>query len=100
MQTVLVTGAAGFIGYHLSKRLLEEGQQVVGVDNLNPYYSVQLKQDRLQQLQAHPSFTFYPVDLADGRKVDEIFRVHAPDVVVNLAAQAGVHPGRVQTSWG
>ena len=90
MQTILVTGAAGFIGYHLSKRLLEEGQQVVGVDNLNPYYSVQLKQDRLQQLQAYPSFTFYPVDLADGKKVDEIFRVHAPDAVVNLAAQAGV----------
>ena len=62
---VLVTGAAGFIGFHLSKRLLEQGNTVIGLDNLNDYYDVSLKKNRLAQLQPFPEFTFYPVDLAD-----------------------------------
>jgi len=88
--TVLVTGAAGFIGFHLSQRLLARGENVIGLDNLNPYYDVSLKQARLAQLQAHPRFHFYPLDLADGEGIGRLFTEHAPERVVNLAAQAGV----------
>jgi UDP-glucuronate 4-epimerase len=87
---VLVTGAAGFIGFHLSKRLLENGAAVVGLDNLNSYYSVTLKEDRLAQLQGHARFTFARVDLADRVGLEELFSKQRFDVVVNLAAQAGV----------
>jgi UDP-glucuronate 4-epimerase len=89
-KTVLVTGAAGFIGYHLSKRLLDDGCRVVGVDNLNEYYDVKLKFDRLDQLKRHDRFQFHKVDLADKYKLDAIFSETAFDVIVNLAAQAGV----------
>lgn len=89
-KSVLVTGCAGFIGYHLSKRLLEEGRNVIGVDILNDYYDVRLKNDRLKQLLKNPNFTFYKVDLADQERLQEIFKKTAIDVVVNLAAQAGV----------
>jgi len=87
---VLVTGAAGFIGFHLSKRLLESGVPVVGLDNLNPYYSVQLKEDRLAQLQGYANFTFTRLDLADRAGLERLFSEKHFDVVVNLAAQAGV----------
>ena len=87
---VLVTGSAGFIGYHLSKRLLEQGHRVVGVDVVNAYYDVQLKHDRLEQLTSQPGFSFYKIDLADLASLEEIFRDAGIDVVVNLAAQAGV----------
>lgn len=87
---VLVTGAAGFIGYHLSKRLLADGHEIVGMDNLNPYYDVQLKKDRLAFLTPNPRFTFRVLDLADRQGMDELFRTDCPDVVVHLAAQAGV----------
>lgn len=87
---VLVTGAAGFIGFHLSKRLLEDGHEIVGMDNLNPYYDVQLKKDRLVFLTPNPRFTFRVLDLADQKGMDELFRTECPDVVVHLAAQAGV----------
>lgn len=90
MPRYLVTGAAGFIGFHLSQRLLARGDQVVGLDNLNPYYSVELKRDRLRLLSRSPDFTHVDVDLADARGVEAVFEEHAPDVVVNLAAQAGV----------
>ncbi|SHM58518.1 SDR family NAD(P)-dependent oxidoreductase [Gracilibacillus kekensis] len=86
----LVTGAAGFIGYHLSKRLLEQGAKVVGVDNLNDYYDVTLKETRLSSLQIHNNFTFIQADISDKRKVESIFVEYRPHVVVNLAAQAGV----------
>jgi len=89
-QNVLVTGAAGFIGFHLSKRLLDEGVRVVGLDNLNPYYSVKLKEDRLAQLEGHPRFTFARLDLADRAGMKRLFAANRFDVAVNLAAQAGV----------
>ncbi|MCS6777275.1 MAG: NAD-dependent epimerase [Chloroherpetonaceae bacterium] len=90
MPVTFITGAAGFIGFHLARRLLERGDPVVGLDNLNPYYDVSLKEARLQQLQAYPHFSFYRADLEDPQSVAHIFETHHPDVVVNLAAQAGV----------
>ncbi|HEY9639420.1 MAG TPA: NAD-dependent epimerase [Coleofasciculaceae cyanobacterium] len=90
MTRVLVTGAAGFIGFHLSQRLLSRGDQVVGLDNLNDYYDVSLKIDRLSQLQKHPNFQFYQLDLADRAGIANLFTQHSLDIVINLAAQAGV----------
>jgi len=89
-KNVLVTGAAGFIGFQLSKRLLDNGINLVGLDNLNPYYSVKLKEDRLAQLEGHPRFTFARLDLADRAGMERLFAANRFDVVVNLAAQAGV----------
>ena len=86
---VLVTGAAGFIGMHCAKRLLERGDEVAGVDNLSPYYSVQLKKDRLAQLK-HPKFGFSEVDIADSHSLGKIFEKHKPETVLHLAAQPGV----------
>lgn len=86
----LVTGAAGFIGFHLSKRLLAEGHTVVGLDNLNDYYDVQLKKDRLAQLTTNPAFSLCRIDLADTKAVNEVFSRNSFTHVVNLAAQAGV----------
>lgn len=87
---VLVTGAAGFIGFHLAHRLLREGCQVYGIDNLNSYYNVELKKSRLDLLLAEPEFTFEALDLADGERLANFVTHHQPDHVVNLAAQAGV----------
>ena len=91
-KTVLVTGAAGFIGSNLAKRLLAEvaGITVVGLDNMNDYYDVALKEHRLEELSAQPGFVFIRGDLADRACVDGIFEKYQPKVVVNLAAQAGV----------
>ena len=89
-MNVLVTGAAGFIGFFVSKALLARGDQVVGFDNLNGYYDVSLKEARLAQLQSAPGFTFVKGDLHDAQCVDSLFEEHAFDTVVNLAAQAGV----------
>jgi UDP-glucuronate 4-epimerase len=89
-KTVLVTGAAGFIGYHLCKRLLDEDINVVGIDNLNPYYDVKLKEDRLARLLPHPNFSLVRQDLVDRQRLMSIFEDAGFDVVVNLAAQAGV----------
>lgn len=90
MKNVLVTGAAGFIGYHLSRRLLEEGRRVVGIDNLNAYYDVRLKEDRLGQLEGFENFRFIRADLADDGSVSGVFADNSFDAVVNLAAQPGV----------
>jgi UDP-glucuronate 4-epimerase len=89
-KPVLVTGAAGFIGYHLAERLLGEGRQVVGLDNLNDYYDPALKEARLERLEARDAFTFARVDLADRRKMEALFATYGFGVVVHLAAQAGV----------
>ena len=85
----LVTGAAGFIGFHVSKRLLEAGHEVVGIDNMNDYYDVSLKQSRLALLQS-PLFTFYKADLADREGMAQIFATEKFERVIHLAAQAGV----------
>jgi UDP-glucuronate 4-epimerase len=87
---ILVTGCAGFIGFHLTQRLLREGRTVIGVDNLNAYYDPKLKHDRLAQLLPLPGFTFRPVDLCDQSATDGVFSDFKPAQVVNLAAQAGV----------
>ena len=86
---ILVTGTAGFIGMHCAARLLERGAQVVGIDNLSPYYSVQLKKDRLARLQ-HAQFSFTQLDVADAAALSKLFESHKPDRVLHLAAQAGV----------
>jgi UDP-glucuronate 4-epimerase len=86
---VLVTGAAGFIGMHVARRLLERGDTVVGIDNLNDYYDVGLKHARLQQLD-HRNFSFHKIDIADRADVDQLFGAERFDRVVHLAAQAGV----------
>ncbi len=86
----LVTGAAGFIGFHLSKRLLKQGNNVVGLDNLNDYYDVNLKKSRLRELEGNPEFTFYKLDLIDREGIEKLFSGNKFDYVVNLAAQAGV----------
>ena len=87
---VLITGVAGFIGYHLAQRLLADGMQVYGIDNLNDYYDVNLKKDRLYQLHPQAGFTFEFLDLADREGMLELFQQQKFDYVVNLAAQAGV----------
>jgi UDP-glucuronate 4-epimerase len=87
---VLVTGAAGFIGFHVTQRLLAEGRQVVGIDSLNNYYDPQLKQARLAMLQAQPGFTFRKLDLADRAAMKDLFAAYRFPAVVHLAAQAGV----------
>ncbi len=89
-EQVIVTGAAGFIGYHLSKRLLDNGVRVAGIDNLNAYYDVDLKKDRLRQLTDRKGFSFHQADLSDKAAMDRIFASAGAQVVVNLAAQAGV----------
>ena len=89
-KTILVTGAAGFIGYHLSKRLLLSGYRVVGVDSMNDYYDPELKRARLGELAAFERFSFTEGDLAENELVEKLFVETKPDVVVHLAAQAGV----------
>jgi UDP-glucuronate 4-epimerase len=90
MRKILVTGAAGFIGFHLAKRLVELGDEVVGVDNLNDYYDVKLKTDRLEQLEGSANFRFVKLDLAESAAVSELFGRENFDMAVNMAAQAGV----------
>ena len=90
-KTVLVTGAAGFIGSFLSERLLSDFEdiRVIGFDSVNDYYDIRLKESRLEKLQKHRNFIFIKANLADKDKVSEVFREYSPQIVVNLAAQAG-----------
>ncbi|MDO4563055.1 MAG: SDR family NAD(P)-dependent oxidoreductase [Clostridia bacterium] len=89
-KTYLVTGAAGFIGYFLAKRILDAGAKVIGFDNLNDYYEVSLKEHRLSLLEKYELFTFVKGDIADADAVGALYARYAPDITVNLAAQAGV----------
>ena len=90
MTPILVTGAAGFIGFHLVRRFLARGRPVIGFDNVNDYYDVSLKEARLRQLERLQGFQFIRADLADTATLDSLFREHRFEIVVNLAAQAGV----------
>lgn len=89
-RKVLITGAAGFVGFHLSNRLCDLGYLTIGIDNLNDYYDVRLKEDRLKCLFENENFKFHQVDLTNRESLDKIFQHHEFDYVVNLAAQAGV----------
>lgn len=90
MTKYFVTGAAGFIGYHVAAQLLDRGDHVVGIDNLNDYYSVKLKHDRLSQINGRDGFTFVELDVANEPTLTRLFADEQPDVVIHLAAQAGV----------
>lgn len=90
MQTILITGTAGFIGFHMARRCLESGYHVIGIDNVNAYYDPQIKEDRLQVLQSWNAFEFHRVSLEDREAISKIFRDYSFDRVVHLAAQAGV----------
>ncbi len=87
---ILVTGAAGFIGFHTAQKLLARGDTVVGLDSVNDYYDVRLKEARLAQLREHKAFAFEKLDLADRRGIETVFTTHRPERVIHLAAQAGV----------
>lgn len=90
MRKILVTGAAGFIGFHLTQRLCAMGHEVLGIDNMNDYYDVSLKQDRLAELQKHNSFSFIEAGIEDDAAIEKAFADFKPDIVANMAAQAGV----------
>lgn len=90
MPPILVTGAAGFIGFHTTKRLLSRGETIIGLDNLNDYYDVGLKEARLAQLSREERFEFIRADLSSKERINSVFESHRPDRVINLAAQAGV----------
>ncbi len=100
---ILITGVAGFIGMHLAQKLLIKKYQVLGIDNLNNYYSIKLKKDRIQLLKKNREFKFYKIDLRSKTKLSLIFKKFKPDIVINLAAQAGVryslkHPKKYLSS--
>ena len=90
MSNYLITGAAGFIGFHLCKRLLDENHNIIGLDNLNNYYDVKLKEDRLNILKKYNNFKFYKASLEDKEAIENIFNNNDISIVINLAAQAGV----------
>ncbi|MFR1851729.1 MAG: NAD-dependent epimerase [Clostridium sp.] len=89
-EKILITGAAGFIGFHLSNLLLQKGYDVIGIDNMNDYYDIKLKEGRLSILNEKNNFKFYKIDLVDKKNIDYIFEKYKFDYVINLAAQAGV----------
>jgi UDP-glucuronate 4-epimerase len=89
-KTIMVTGSAGFIGFHLSKTLLDMGEKVIGIDNLNSYYDVSLKRSRLDILMSHKNFVFHKKEIQDFEALEKIFKRQEVDLICNLAAQAGV----------
>lgn len=90
MKTFIVTGSAGFIGYHTSKRLLEQGDIVVGVDNMNDYYNVKLKKDRNEELKKYPNYKFFKTDICDHERMVTIYKEYNCEYIIHFAAQAGV----------
>lgn len=90
MTKYLVTGVAGFIGFHTALKLLERGEDVIGIDNLNDYYDVNLKEARLSQLKDHAKYTFHKIDIGDRERMESLFESVQPQIVISLAAQAGV----------
>ena len=97
---ILVTGAAGFIGFHTAQKLLARGDTVVGLDSVNDYYDVRLKEARLAQLREHKAFAFQKLDLADRRGIETVFTTHRPERVIHLAAQAGVRYASTSSVYG
>jgi UDP-glucuronate 4-epimerase len=95
---ILVTGCAGFIGMHVSIKLLERGDQVIGIDNINSYYDVELKNARLQKLKRYENFNFFKVDIENASEINKIFKDESPQKVIHLAAQAGVRYSLVNPS--
>ena len=89
-EKILVTGSSGFIGFHLSNLLIDKGYKVIGIDNMNDYYDINLKIGRLELLEKRENFKFYKIDLKDKENIDKLFEEHKFDYVINLAAQAGV----------
>jgi UDP-glucuronate 4-epimerase len=87
---VLITGAAGFIGYHLATKMVKSGYKVIGIDNINSYYDTSLKNDRIIKLKKNKNFKFKKIDISDKEAVSQIFKMYKPKKVINLAAQAGV----------
>jgi len=87
---LIVTGSAGFIGYSLSKKLLERGDEIIGIDNHNDYYDPKIKQARLKKLLEFKNYKHYKIDIIDKKKIEKVFKAHKPSIVINLAAQAGV----------
>ena len=87
---ILVTGSAGFIGYSLSTKLLALGEEVIGVDNHNDYYDPMIKNTRVENLKKSNNYHHYKVDISDKNNLEDIFKLHKPKIVINLAAQAGV----------
>ncbi|OGT39966.1 MAG: hypothetical protein A3E81_01495 [Gammaproteobacteria bacterium RIFCSPHIGHO2_12_FULL_36_30] len=90
MMSILITGAAGFVGFFMSLKLLAQGREVIGVDNINNYYDIELKKNRLKQLNKHPTFTFLKIDITDRVAIEKIFAENNIDMVIHFAAQAGV----------
>ena len=90
IKTIVVTGSAGFIGFFLSLNLLDQGYYIIGIDNHNDYYDTKIKDVRLEKLSNYLNYKHYKIDLTDYKSLDEIFKNHKPQIVVNLAAQAGV----------
>ena len=86
----IITGVAGFIGFHIAKYYLEHGDTIVGIDNLNDYYDPTLKEARLCQLNNYNNFNFHKIDIVDKKEIDTIFKKESPEYVIHLAAQAGV----------
>ena len=90
LKKILITGSAGFIGFSVSKYLLNEGYDIIGIDNHNDYYDPAMKESRLQILQEYSNYKHHRIDMIDKKKIDEIFEIYKPEQVINLAAQAGV----------
>ena len=89
-MSILITGAAGFIGYHLSKKILNKNTEVIGIDNINNYYDINLKKNRVKELKKNKKFLFYKIDICEYKKLNDIIKKNKIKYIIHLAAQAGV----------